>query len=140
MDFFGVKIFNIDFDGLEYLRTVFVKFFLHLGHLLPHRAVPVVLDAVVVATSDYFSNLGPLAVKFSVEQEKDPFLDLCPLALFIYWVKMLMPSFPANFTISVRYLLGYVGPLLPNFFNKQHQGRVLVVGPRPLRVIHAHIL
>lgn len=62
LNLFWIKIFNINFHSFENLRAVLIQFFLHLGYLLTHRAVPVILDAIIITASNDFSNLCPLAV------------------------------------------------------------------------------
>ena len=85
-----------------------------------------VLDAVVVSACDDLRDLGPLAVKFAMEQEQYPFFYFSPFTFLVDGIEMLMPSLSASFAVSVWDLFRNVGPFEADFFDQHNQSSVLI--------------
>lgn len=60
-----------------------------------------VLDRVVGAALEDLGDLGPLVVKFAMEQVENPFFNFGPFTPLVSWVQMVVPALTAVLALSV---------------------------------------
>lgn len=129
----GVNGTHVDLADLEHLVNVRLKRPLHILLLLSHRAVPVVLDRVVGTALQDFGNLGPLVVKFAMEQIENPLFYFGPFATLVSWIQVIVPPLSAVLALPVWEVVGDQSPLLwTDFLDEANKGGIFLGCPHGL--------
>ena len=80
----GSRSFKISFESS-----------VHVWKLALHAGVPMILDCVIGATFENFSNLSPFIVDDSMHKEQYPFFLLAPGNFLDHRIQVVVPAFTA---------------------------------------------